>query len=125
MAGCSWQSGAAHYIALGFVSSLFFSPSISFICPHAMFPLSLSAFNWRTRSLSHSVKLYFRKMDPCPYIHDTQGSMTTPSPQYEPRSLSVRLLIHIHGKRVRRLHTLLFALGTFCWYLPSDDVQLT
>ncbi len=24
VAGCSWQSGAAHYIALGFVSSLFF-----------------------------------------------------------------------------------------------------
>lgn len=106
VAGWSWQSAAAHYVALGFVSSLFFSPSISFICPHAMFPLSLSfslsAFNWRTRSLSHSVKLCFRKMDPFPYIHDTQGSMTTPTQHPDPWLTYIRSLIHI---RVRCAHT--------------------
>ncbi len=39
--------------------------------------LSVLCFNWRTRSLSHSVKVVFQEMDPFPYIHDTQGNMTT------------------------------------------------
>lgn len=127
--GCSWQSAGAHYVALGFVSSfllsvflpLLCSPSISFICPHAMFSVCLES-----RSLSNSAKLYLGKMDPSPYIHDTQASMTTaPSPQYwDPQLTYLQTNTHVCYTHTQTTHSplcpqdvlLLFSV----WWCPTD-----